>query len=84
MLGTDARTLENSDVGDITKLSLVPDQAIKCRMLESSSILELPIHDVSTSLVAPSSTRFSRFRSPNFSFSLCPQREDVFVPGGLN
>lgn len=27
---TDARTLENSDVGDMTKLSFVLDQDIRC------------------------------------------------------
>lgn len=37
--GTDARTLENSEVGDMTKLSLVLDQDMRCRMLVSSSIL---------------------------------------------
>jgi hypothetical protein len=37
--GTDARTLENSDVGDMTKLSLVPDHEIRCWILGSSSIL---------------------------------------------
>lgn len=36
---TDARTLENSEVGDMTKLSLVLDHDIKCWMLESSSML---------------------------------------------
>lgn len=36
---TDARTLENSEVGDMTKLSLLLDQDIRCWMVESSSIL---------------------------------------------
>lgn len=36
---TNARTFENSDVGDITKLSLVFDQEIRCWMPGSSSIL---------------------------------------------
>ena len=36
---THARTLENSDVGDMTKLSFVPDQEMRCWMLGSSSIL---------------------------------------------
>ena len=36
---TNARTLENSDVGDMTKLSFVLDHEIKCTMLGSSSIL---------------------------------------------
>lgn len=36
---TDARTLENSEVGDMTKLSLLLDQDIKCWIPESSSIL---------------------------------------------
>jgi hypothetical protein len=34
-----ARTLENSVEGDITKLSLVLDQEIKCCILWSSSML---------------------------------------------
>ena len=33
------RTLENSDVGDMTKLSLVLDQEIRCWMAGSSSML---------------------------------------------
>ena len=33
------RTLENSDVGDMTKLSLVLDQEIRCWMDGSSSML---------------------------------------------
>jgi hypothetical protein len=37
---THAKTLENSDVGDMTKLSLVPDHEMRCWMLGSSSILE--------------------------------------------
>lgn len=36
---THARTLENSDVGDMTKLSFVPDQEMRCWMPGSSSIL---------------------------------------------
>lgn len=36
---TNARTLENSEVGDMTKLSLVLDQDIRCWMLWSSSML---------------------------------------------
>lgn len=32
-LETHARTLENSDEGDITKLSLVFDHDIRCRIL---------------------------------------------------
>lgn len=38
-LGTDARTLENSEVGDMTKLSLELDHEMRCWMLGSSSIL---------------------------------------------
>jgi hypothetical protein len=36
---TYAKTLENSGVGDMTKLSLVLDQQIRCLMLPSSSML---------------------------------------------
>lgn len=39
VIGTDASTLENSEVGDITKLSLVLDQEMRCWMVLSSSIL---------------------------------------------
>ena len=39
MLATDAKTLENSEVGDITKLSLVLDHDIRCWIVVSSSIL---------------------------------------------
>lgn len=36
---THERTFENSDVGDMTKLSFVLDHDIKCWMLGSSNIL---------------------------------------------
>lgn len=36
---THARTLENSDVGDMTKLSFVPDHEMRCWMPGSSNIL---------------------------------------------
>jgi hypothetical protein len=36
---TYARTLENSDVGDITKLSFVFDQEMRCWMPGSSNML---------------------------------------------
>lgn len=36
---THAKTFENSDDGDITKLSFVLDHEIKCWMLWSSSML---------------------------------------------
>jgi hypothetical protein len=36
---TNASTFENSEVGDMTKLSFVFDHEMRCWMLESSSIL---------------------------------------------
>lgn len=55
VIETDARTLENSEVGDITKLSLVLDQEMRCWMLLSSSILRQKLVTGDTTTLGPES-----------------------------